>query len=346
VGNYVEVISDFDYTSGGFPSEFKIALDGDYHPLGGNASTQIQSNNFVGVSSVLTTTNTYIKLAEGLNLDAANTGSGLAVGAESATIIYDGSDDTADTFGLRWQMSGPDYSPSDQIIATREYIAANYLTGTGSGIGTGDLANYYTKTEIDASYIYSSTIKGANPTILDIDNWAPLIIYNETGAPAWANTIATIANSFNQVVRRDAIGDIYATTGHLVATSALYADLAEKYTCDETLPVGTVVAVAMGGEYEVVEFDFDTAFNVVGVVSENPAHLMNSESAGLPIALTGRVPVRVVGEIRRGDFIVASSVNKGCAIKGSFDNNYERKIGFVLETNLQDGEKMVECIIK
>ena len=292
-----------------------------------------------------------MKLSSGSDVTVSDVYAGINVeagGGVDATLFYDGADDTADTFGLRWKMSGPDYSPADQIVATREFVAANYLTGTGAGVGSGDLTNYYTKTEIDASWIYSSTLKGANPTILDIDNYASLIIYHETGAPAWATTTATTANTFNQVVRRDGIGDIYATTGHLVATSALYADLAEKYTCDETLPVGTVVAVPVEGhsEYEVVPFDFDYAYNVVGVVSENPAHLMNADSAGLPIGLVGKVSVRVVGEVRKGDFLVPSSVNKGCAIKGNFETNFHMKIGTAFETNLQDDEKMVECTIK
>lgn len=348
VGNYVELISDYNYTT--LPTQFKASLDGKYHLAGGDASTALQASILTGPSDLLVTTDHWLKLASGADVTVADLPAGINVeaGGTDATLFYDGADDTADSHGLRWKMNGPDYTAGPQIVATREFVAANYLTGTGSGIGSGDLANYYTKTQIDASWIYSSALKSTYATILDADNWLQLICYHETSAPAWATLTATVSNSFNNVVRRDASGDIYATTGHLVATSALYADLAEKYTCDESLPIGTVVAVACDGvsEYEVVPYDFDNAFNVVGVVSENPAHVMNAGSEGLPIALTGRVPVRVMGEVKKGDFVVPSTMHKGCAIKGNPETNYKYKIGIVLETNLHDGEKMVECIIK
>jgi hypothetical protein len=92
------------------------------------------------------------------------------------------------------------------------------------------------------------------------------------------------------------------------ATSANYADLAENYEGDKSYEVGTVVMI--GGEKEVTQaIGFGTT-KVAGVVSENPAHLMNANCPGIkvPVALTGRVPCKVVGKIAKGDLLVVGLV--------------------------------------
>ena len=121
------------------------------------------------------------------------------------------------------------------------------------------------------------------------------------------------------------------------------ADLAERYTCDEDLPVGTVVEVVNDTDTEVDICMFELSPSVVGVVSSNPAFMMNSRSAGLPIALTGKVPVRVVGEIKKGDFIVPAG--NGLARAGD-PSELIFKMGISLATDLQIEEKLIECIIK
>jgi hypothetical protein len=92
------------------------------------------------------------------------------------------------------------------------------------------------------------------------------------------------------------------------ATSANYADLAENYEGDKSYELGTVVMI--GGEKEVTQaIGFGTT-KVAGVVSENPAHLMNANCPGIkvPVALTGRVPCKVVGKIAKGDLLVVGLV--------------------------------------
>jgi len=121
------------------------------------------------------------------------------------------------------------------------------------------------------------------------------------------------------------------------ATQAEYADLAEKYTTEGELSPGTVVAVSSdeGAELKAVGMeDFP-----VGVVSTDPAYLMNSGlEGGTPIALKGRVPTRVVGAVKKGDIVFAYM--NGCA---STDGNY--KVGIALESNSNEGEKLVECML-
>jgi hypothetical protein len=93
------------------------------------------------------------------------------------------------------------------------------------------------------------------------------------------------------------------------ATSAQYADLAELYTADATYESGTVLV--FGGAAEVTESSESHSVRIAGVVSTNPAHVMNSSLTAehtAVVALVGRVPCRVVGQIHRGDCLVSSDV--------------------------------------
>ena len=92
-----------------------------------------------------------------------------------------------------------------------------------------------------------------------------------------------------------------------VAATAQYADLAENYVGDAGYAAGTVVA--FGGTHEITICDTDMSPRVAGVVSTNPAYLMNGTQTGehiVPVALTGRVPTKVRGPIRKGDLIVSA----------------------------------------
>jgi len=97
----------------------------------------------------------------------------------------------------------------------------------------------------------------------------------------------------------------YFGTIYGLATSAKYADVAEVYESDADYEPGTVVM--FGGEKEITATYQYGQTAVAGVVSTNPAYLMNSGAKGLPVALLGRVPCKVVGPVAKGDFIVSSN---------------------------------------
>jgi hypothetical protein len=93
------------------------------------------------------------------------------------------------------------------------------------------------------------------------------------------------------------------------ATTALYADLAERYLADAEYSPGTLLE--FGGTQEVTRTVLSHSVRVAGVVSTDPAYLMNSGLEGTfvsSVALTGRVPCSVVGTIRKGDRLVASDI--------------------------------------
>lgn len=108
------------------------------------------------------------------------------------------------------------------------------------------------------------------------------------------------------------VGNIGATgagfnTVFAKATSAQYADLAEKYTADYNYTPGTVVV--FGGDHEITVTTTDHDSRVAGVISTQPAYIMNDAIDGLSVALTGRVPCRVLGPVNKGDLLVTSKLS-------------------------------------
>ena len=126
------------------------------------------------------------------------------------------------------------------------------------------------------------------------------------------------------------------------ATSAQYADLAENYVADQEIEPATVVC--FGGEFEVTVCNNDADRRVAGVVSTNPAHLMNSDCVGehvVAVALQGRVPCRVVGSVHKGDMMVSAG-------NGAARAEAEPKIGSVIGKALEnfDGESgIIEVLV-
>jgi hypothetical protein len=112
---------------------------------------------------------------------------------------------------------------------------------------------------------------------------------------------------------------------------ATYADLAEYYEGDREYAVGTVLI--FGGDKEVTASSIKGDTRVAGVVSNTGAYIMNSDCPGIKVcvALQGRVPVKVVGKIKKGDILIASGIN-GVAIAGG-DNI---KVGTMIGKALQD----------
>lgn len=90
------------------------------------------------------------------------------------------------------------------------------------------------------------------------------------------------------------------------ATYALYADLAEMYVPDQYYDPGTVVV--FGGEQEITVTDQQGDTRVAGAISTQPAYVMNeAQENGVPLALRGKVPVKVVGSVNKGDLLITSN---------------------------------------
>jgi hypothetical protein len=128
-----------------------------------------------------------------------------------------------------------------------------------------------------------------------------------------------------------------------VSTQAQYADLAEKYIADTEYQPGTVVV--FGGEQEITVTETFADVRVAGVISTNPAYLMNAANEGLPVALRGRVPVQVLGAVSKGDLLVTSA-QQGCAQSVGQNNNYGQAVfAKSLVTDGSNGVKIIEAVI-
>lgn len=118
------------------------------------------------------------------------------------------------------------------------------------------------------------------------------------------NAGADITATANTIAKRDSDGDLVARKFEGTATAAQFADLAEMYASDEQYAPGTVLV--FGGDAEVTKSTQFCDPRIAGVVSTEPAHLMNSTQEGVAVALRGRVPVMVEGPVKKGDVIVSA----------------------------------------
>lgn len=142
----------------------------------------------------------------------------------------------------------------------------------------------------------------------------------------------------NTVAVRDSSGNLAANIFNGISTSARYADLAEKYSTAEELPAGTAVAVCDHPDHEVGPAKSSDI--CIGVVSTDPAYMMNSEAEGQYIALKGRVPVRVKGAVKKGQAVYAWEDGVSSTVQTN------AMVGVALESNDDDSEKLIEVVLK
>ena len=158
---------------------------------------------------------------------------------------------------------------------------------------------------------------------------------------ATASTLATAGT----IAQRDANKDLTARKFLGTATAAQFADLAEIYASDQDYEPGTVLI--FGGEAEVTTTTMFCDHRVAGVVSTEPAHLMNSNAEGVAVALRGRVPCKVEGPVSKGDLIVTSiTAGVGTALtKDSALPNSICVIGKAIQNDPNPGVKLVEVVV-
>ena len=164
------------------------------------------------------------------------------------------------------------------------------------------------------------------------------------GATFTVTSNATNLNTASTIVARDGTGNFTAGVITATATAARYADLAEKYTSDEDYDPGTVLE--LGGIAEVTQTRRPTSLAIAGIVSTDPAYLMNSDSEGISVALIGRVPCKVTGKINKGDILVSSDIPGHAKAHREIHNPPAGSmIGKAIEAKDNDGPGVIEVLV-
>jgi hypothetical protein len=197
---------------------------------------------------------------------------------------------------------------SASISATGNITGGNLITtGVLSVSGNANVGN------ISATSIVGTLTTNAQPNITSLGALSSLGV---SGNATVSGTISVNTNGGVLAILNgggNGVGNIGSSTSYFntvfaTSTSAQYADVAERFSADSVYEPGTVVE--LGGVYEVTISNEDLSENVSGVISTRAAYLMNSgagnDATHPPIAMTGRVPVRITGKINKGDRLVSA----------------------------------------
>ena len=246
---------------------------------------------------------------------------------------------------------------NDLEISITGGTIAQIFNNKGTELRFGASSDGITTTRV-ADIVYSGTTQGIIPAA---DNtftlgtsslkWNNVHSTYFTGIATKADTLsvggtyrsAATAATANTIAARDASGNLTATIFNGTATTARYADLAEKYTTAEEYPVGTAMAVAGEGSVDNPTAETRPANSsdfAIGVISAEPAYLMNNDCEGQAIGLKGRVPVRVKGVVKKGQPVYAWA-DGVCSTLAT-----RALVGVALESNDNEEEKLVECVLK
>ena len=204
-------------------------------------------------------------------------------------------------------------------ISSGNITTGGLISATGNITGGNINAASYTGSNISVTgNVVGSDISGTNLSVSGTVTSASVVGGVLSGASLTVTTgsvtLGSIINgNANSVGNIGSAGNNFNTVFAL-ATSAQYADLAECYLADADYAPGTVLS--FGGEAEVTISNIDADALIVGVVSTNPAHLMNSGLTGKHIAvvaLAGRVPCQVEGPVSRGAMMVSAGTGRARA---------------------------------
>jgi hypothetical protein len=258
------------------------------------------------------------------------------IGTTNTTTISAGSQSTSGTLTGVWTANGS--GTANSVAGTSMWITGGNLVITGGaslGIRTD---NYYYANGTPISF--AGTYNNGN--VFDYLTGSNAV--SRFGG-AIAVSSATTAN-----ITTGASGTAGQLTGNWTLSSgsrlnATYADLAERFEADAYYDAGTVVE--LGGDKEITAVQYELSEDVFGVISDTAAYLMNS-GAGTndthpPVAMTGRVQVKVMGIVKKGDRLVsagngiARAAKKGEAnafntIGRSLANKTDEQLGTVLAT--------------
>ena len=315
----------------------KVSITGIKFPSSDGSSGQVIQTDGSGNLSFATISSTSIS-QNNTNVTVSDTGSDGTV-----TISADGNTElTVTDAGVRVHgnltvdgtqtiINTATLSVEDYIIEVNRNVSANAGMPTFSGLkinrGEGSTA-----TEQDLFWVWDESFADDGTTV-----------YGNAGGAF------TAFKSANDGASAATLVDIRANIIHAVATGAQYSDIAERYSADKSMSNGTVVMI--GGEEEITEAEGDMSSKVFGVVSTQPAFMMNAAAGNNDshpfVAMLGRVPVRVTGTANKGDRLVLSSINGVARVLTEDETaTTEQVIGVVLQNKIDASEHTIECVVQ
>ena len=291
----------------------------------------LSSNNLSAINEVTANVFTagYLTISANANIAQANI-TAATIGTLTTTAITTGSATTAGTLTGVWTINGS--AGGNNANAVVFNTGGIYINNTGNlfGIRTdkymyanGDpisFAGTYSNTNV-ASYL---TVYGGN--ILTVQTQATVVT---TGANTTAGTLT---------------GNWTLSAGSRM--QATYADLAERFAADEEYAPGTVVQ--LGGDKEITAVQYELSDDIFGVISDTAAYLMNSgagdDKTHPPVAVSGRVQVKVTGKISKGQRLVSAGVGIARGANPGEASAFNT-IGRALEDKTTDDAGFVEAIV-
>jgi hypothetical protein len=205
---------------------------------------------------------------------------------------------------------------------------ADPITGSTRKEVTG-LADdlYFWGTAAESLYALTATTSSFSSGLTFVNNNSNEKFYIPFVSTGTGQSVAYVDTGTNGIRYNPSLEILYT-----VASSALYADIAERYHADAYYEPGTVLVI--GGNAEITMGHAHGDSKVAGIVSKNPAYRMNDEAGPDEthphIALKGRVPCKVIGPVRKGDLLVTSSY-PGYAERATDHDSPNAVIGRALE---------------
>ena len=306
----------------------------------GNATTfgsvtvtgNISANNMTVTNQLSANSSSFNFLTVSANANIANANITSAnIGTLTTTVITTGSSSTAGTMTGVWTHTGA--GTANGINGTSMWVTGGNLVITGAGSIGIRTDNYY---YANGSPISFAGTYGNSNVAAYLPTYGGTILTTTTQATA----LTTGANSTAGTIT----GNWTLTTGSRI--QATYADLAERFAADDVYDAGTVVQ--LGGKDEITAVQYELSEDVFGVISDTAAYLMNAgagnDTTHPPVAVSGRVQVKVTGIVRKGDRLVSAGngiARAACAGEATHFN----VIGRALEDKNADGIGYVESFV-
>ena len=268
-----------------------------------------------------------------------NIGPGIQLSTTVSSAVFGGTSTNSSALN---SLTSSQFMRADTNTSTTGTLGV--LNNTGLAVGLNSDAKLSVTLANSAVNLQNQT-QDANINIQVNDGGVTTTALFVNGATALVGVLGITNLNANGVGNIGSTGSTFNTI-FAKSTSAQYADVAERFASDVEMEPGTVVE--LGGIAEITNCVAELSDNVFGVISTQAAYLMNSgagnDSTHPPIAMTGRVPVRVVGTINKGDRLVSAGNGLARSAKPGEATAFN-VIGRALVSKLESGEGMIEAIV-